>query len=199
MSHADAQPPAPPSAGGGRSVRRFWSTRRVPATVVALLCTAGIGLALYDLASVRLKQPEMTWRRRLSQELATRPIDDVWVITGAAVAMAVGLWLIVLALTPGMRSLLSMRPPEGGEEVRAGIDRSAAGLVLRDRAMEVGGVQNVRVDVGRRRVRAEARAHFRELDAVREDLTAALDDGVRELGLRRRPRLSVHVRRPRKR
>ncbi|GDY52614.1 hypothetical protein SVIO_032370 [Streptomyces violaceusniger] len=96
-----------------------------------------------------------------------------------------------------------MRAPEPGPEpesgagavVRAGIDRTSAGLVLRDRAMEVPGVRSARVDVGRRRIRARALAHFRDLDEVRADLDAALHEGIRQLGLARPPALSVHVRR----
>ncbi len=84
-------------------------------------------------------------------------------------------------------------------DVRAGLDRAAASLVLRDRAMEVAGVQSVRVDVGRRRVKARAQSHFRDVDEVRGDLDAALSDGIRQLGLVRQPGLSVHVRRPAKR
>ncbi|MDT3400777.1 DUF6286 domain-containing protein, partial [Streptomyces sp. B1866] len=157
----------------------------------------------------------------LADELATRPLDDAWVLGGAAGAVVLGLWLLALAATPGLRALLPMRrdasapagPPPAGqadgpgepdavrlapEDIRAGIDRSAVALVLRDRAMEVAGVRSVRVDVSRRRVRARARSHFRDLDDVRADLAAVLGDGIRQLGLARRPRLSVDVRRPAK-
>jgi hypothetical protein len=123
-------------------------------------------------------------------------------IGGALVAMAVGVWLLVLALSPGLRGLLPMRPPPGAPgavDVRAGLHRSAAALVLRDRAMEVPGVRTARVSVGRRRARARALAHFRDLDDVRADLDAALGAKLRELGLDRPPALSVDVRRPRKR
>ncbi|MBQ1156791.1 ABC transporter permease subunit [Streptomyces sp. A73] len=108
-----------------------------------------------------------------------------------------GLWLLVLALTPGKRSLLTMRPDV--PQVRAGLERSAAALVLRDRAMQIPGVQSVRVKVARRKIRARAMAHFRDLDEVRGELDGALREGIGQLGLARRPGLSVHVRRPAKR
>lgn len=190
----------PPPHGGatdaeGPALRagRFWSPRRVPAGIVALLALAGLGLLLYDIASVRAGRPAMAWRRTVADELATRPLDDAWVLLGAAVAALLGLWLIVLALTPGMRGLLPMRRPD--ERIRAGLDRTAAALVLRDRAMEVSGVRTVRVKVSRRTVRARTEAHFRELEDVRADVDAALSEGIVRLGLARRPRLSVHVRR----
>lgn len=185
----------------GRSARRFWSTRRIPAALVALLSAAAIGLLLYDVVSVRAGRSAMRWRRRLAEELATRPLDDVWMIVGAAVAMALGLWLFLLAVTPGLRRLLPMRQPTGVPgtgEVRAGLDRRAAALVLRDRAVQVPGVQSARVAVGRRKVKARARAHFRDLEEVRADLDATLGEAVTFLGLARQPTLTVRVRRPKK-
>ncbi|MCM3808032.1 DUF6286 domain-containing protein [Streptomyces sp. DR7-3] len=191
--------------------KRFWSARRVPAGIVALVVFAVSGLLLYDVAAVRSGRPAMRWREWLADQLAARPLDDPWIMSGAALLAALGVWMVVLALTPGLRGLLPMRSPGAGagagkdvEEaeagvagvaVRAGIDRTSAGLVLRDRAMEVPGVRSARVDVGRRRIRARALAHFRDLDEVRADLDTALHEGIHQLGLARRPALSVRVRR----
>ncbi|MFD5835964.1 DUF6286 domain-containing protein [Streptomyces collinus] len=202
---ADGTPGADPGptasvGASGRSVRRFWSARRIPAAVVALLSVAATGLVLYDVVSVRAGGPAMRWRRRLAEELATRPLDDIWMIVGAAVAMALGLWLFLLAVTPGLRRLLPMRQPTGipGTEIRAGLDRRAAALVLRDRAVQVPGVQSARIAVGRRKVKARAEAHFRDLEEVRADLDATLGEVVTSLGLARQPALTVQVRRPKK-
>ncbi|WP_147969208.1 DUF6286 domain-containing protein [Streptomyces malaysiensis] len=190
--------------------KRFWSARRVPAGIVALAVFAVSGLLLYDVAAVRSGRPAMRWREWLADQLAARPLDDPWIMSGAALLAALGVWMVVLALTPGLRGLLPMRSPgagagagaekdvedaEAGVAVRAGIDRASAGLVLRDRAMEVPGVRSARVDVGRRRIRARALAHFRDLDEVRADLDTALHEGIHQLGLARRPALSVRVRR----
>ncbi|MFJ3093961.1 DUF6286 domain-containing protein [Streptomyces hydrogenans] len=183
------------------SPRRFWSARRVPAVIVALLSLAAVGLLLYDVVSVRAGRPGMGWRRRLADELATRPLDNVWFIVGAAAAMALGLCLVLLAVTPGLRGLLPMRQllgSGGTGEVRAGLDRRAVALILRDRAVRVSGVESARVDVGRRKIKARAQVHFRDLDEVRADLDAALGEAVEALGLARRPTLTVHVRRPKK-
>jgi hypothetical protein len=187
--------------GSGRSARRFWSSRRIPAALAALLCAAVVGFLLYDVVAVRAGRNAMRWRRRLAEELATRPLDDIWMIVGAALAMALGLWLLLLAVTPGLRRLLPMGRPTGiprTEDVRAGLDRRAAALVLRDRAMRVPGVQSAQVAVGRRKVKAHARAHFRDLEEVRADLDAELGEAVRSLGLARQPTLAVRVRRPKK-
>ncbi|WP_309093594.1 DUF6286 domain-containing protein [Streptomyces sp.] len=188
--------PAPQAEAGGEGGRagRFWSARRVPAGIVALLLLGLAGLFLYDIVSVRAGRPGMSWRRDLTRQLAERPLDDTWVLVGAGVAAALGLWLIALAVTPGLRHVLPMRRTHAG--VRAGLDRDAAASALRDRAVEVAGVQSARVRVRRRRAKVRALSHFRELDEVRSDLDAVLGDAVRGLGLSRPPSLSVRVRRP---
>ncbi|MEU6913768.1 DUF6286 domain-containing protein [Streptomyces olindensis] len=192
-SESSPGPPQAPDGEGGRA-GRFWSTRRIPAGIVALLLLGLAGLFLYDIVSVRADRPGMHWRRELARQLAERPLDDTWVLVGAGVAAALGLWLLVLAATPGLRHVLPMRRTHG--DVRAGLDRDAAATALRDRAMEVAGVQSARVRVRRRRANVRALSHFRELDDVRTDLDAVLGDAVRGLGLSRPPSLSVRVRRP---
>jgi len=191
---AAAYDPLPSLDSENGDERRFWSARRVPAGVLALLLLVGAGLFLYDIAAVRADRPAMRWRRALARQLAERPLDDIWVLVGAAVAVALGIWLLVLAATPGLRDVLPMRRVHA--DVRAGLHRDAAAMVLRDRAMEVSGVRTVRVHVGRRKVDVRAVAHFRELDEVRADLDATLAAGIRGLGLSRPPALAVHVRRP---
>lgn len=186
--------PLPALDGEDGAERRFWSARRVPAGILAVLLLAGAGLFLYDVAAVRADRPAMAWRRSLARELAERPLDDIWMLVGAAVAVLLGLWLLVLAATPGLRDVLPMRRVH--HRVRAGLHRDAAALALRDRAMEISGVQSVRVRAGRRRIDVRAVSHFRELDDVRADLDVTLADGIRGLGLSRPPALSVHVRRP---
>jgi hypothetical protein len=171
--------------------RRFWASRRLASTLTSAACVALTGLFLYDVVSVRSGNPGMAWRRDFAHQLATRPLNDAWVIAGASVAAVLGLWLLILALTPGERRLLPMRRLVGG--VRAGLDRRAAALALRDRAVEVSGVRSAAVSVGRRKVRVRARSHFRDREEVRADLDAALADGVTGLGLARRPRMKVRV------
>jgi hypothetical protein len=185
----------PPQAGGGGRAGRFWSSRRIPAALTAAVLTGATGLLLYDIAAVRAGHSAMYWRRRLAEQLAQQPLSETWVQVAACAAMALGVWLLLLALTPGLRALLPMRR---GGTVRAGLDREAAGLALRDRAMEVSGVQSARVRMGRRKARVRARSHFRALDEVRDDLEAALDARVGDLGLARRPSLKVDVHRPKK-
>ncbi|QPP09521.1 hypothetical protein G4Z16_27375 [Streptomyces bathyalis] len=185
------------SPGQAGRARRFWSVRRLPAGIVSLLALGAAGLMLYDLVSVRAGRSAMAWRHTLADEMAVTPVDDPKVLASACVVTLLGVWLITLAVTPGRRGLLPMRREVAG--VRGGLERTAAALVLRDRAMKVSGVQSVRVAVGRRKVRARAQAHFRDLDEVRGDLDSALGDGIRQLHIARQPGLSVHVERAKKR
>ncbi|WP_405474545.1 DUF6286 domain-containing protein [Streptomyces canus] len=184
-------PPPVPEDGAGGGKRRFWSARRVPAGIVALLLLLVAGIFLYDVAAVRADRPAMHWRRELARQLAERPLDDTWVLVGAGVAAALGLWLIVLAATPGLRGVLPMSRTH--PDVRAGLHRDAAAMVLRDRAMEVAGVQSARVRVRRKKADVRAVSHFRELDDVRADLDVTLTEAITALGLARPPALSVHV------
>ncbi|WP_282697937.1 DUF6286 domain-containing protein [Streptomyces sp. CC208A] len=175
-------------------VRRFWSVRRIPAALLAAVVLGGTGLLLYDVAAVRADRSAMSWRRDLADELATRPLDDDWVLAAAALAVLLGVWLLVLAATPGLRAVLPMRREH--PDVRAGLDREAAALTLRDRAMEVSGVQSVKVRVGRAKVAVRAVSHFRPLDDVHADVASVLADGIEELGLAHPPALTVRVNRP---
>lgn len=182
--------------GGGARAGRFWSKRRLPAVLISLVVLGAAGLLLYDLAAVRAGRPAMHWRRVLAGDLAKWRLDDVGVLAVAAAVMLIGLWLIVVAVTPGLRSLLPMRRDRA--HVRACLHRDAAALVLRDRAMEVSGVQSVRVRMRRNKASVRAQSHFRDLDDVRADLETAVGAGLRELGLARPPALSVRVGRPAK-
>ncbi|WP_199185632.1 DUF6286 domain-containing protein [Streptomyces carminius] len=203
---ATASPPDGPGGGaegngGGRATGRLWSARRVPAAVLALILAVVAAVLLYEAVAASIDKSAAPWRREVTDELATRPLDDLWVIAGAVLTALLGLWLLVLALTPGLRGLLPMRGSGGGSggiRVRAWLERSAAELVLRDRLLEVPGVRSARVRVGRHRISTRVRAHFRPLEEVRGDVDRTLEDGVRLLGLARRPRLSTRVRRPKK-
>ncbi len=151
------------------------------------------GLFLYDLAAVRAHRPGMAWRPELAAQLARRTPADPEVLVAAGILAAAGAVLLLLALTPGLRGILPMRPPEPGARLRAGLGRKAAAQVLRDRAMEVSGVRSARVKVRRSRITVRASSHFRELDDVRQDLEAVLAVGVGELGLAHAPQPRVRV------
>ncbi|KOX01598.1 hypothetical protein ADL02_02765 [Streptomyces sp. NRRL WC-3723] len=162
--------------------------------VASVILVAAVA-ALVDVIAVRAGRPAAAWRRHLADELATRPVDDVWMLTGAAVAAAVGVWLIVLALTPGLRHWLPLRSPVGCPRLRASLDREGAADLLRDAAMRVPGVGAARVRVRRHRIKARADVRFRDPRQVRDDLTAVLEEECGLLALARPPRIVVRLRR----
>ncbi|MGW7238066.1 DUF6286 domain-containing protein [Streptomyces sp. NPDC054804] len=192
-------PDAPPpnlttgEPGRGHRTHRPWSARRLPAALVASVVLVAAGAALLDVVAVRAGRPAAAWRRHLADELATRPLNDVWMLTGAAVAAVVGVWLIVLALTPGLRRWLPLRSPAAG--LRAALDRDGAADLIRDAAMRVPGVGKARIRVRRHRVKASADVRFRDPRKVKDDLTAVLGDERDQLALARPPRIVVRVRR----
>jgi len=175
---------------------RPWSSRRVPAALAAVVVLLGAGILLFDAVWDRTGHEAAAWRKRLATEFADRPMDDVWMMTGAATAAAIGLWLIVLALTPGLRREVPLRVPAGQEGMRAVLGRDGAALLVRDAAIRVPGVSRAKVRVGRRRVKVHADVGFRDLDQVRDELTTAvLHEQHEQLSLAHPPRLTVRVRR----
>ncbi|MEU2420784.1 DUF6286 domain-containing protein [Streptomyces sp. NPDC007851] len=179
----------------GRRSHRPWSARRIPAALVAAAMLVAAVAALVDVVAVRAGRPAAAWRRHLADELATRTVDDVWMLTGAAVAAAVGVWLIILALTPGLRRWLPQRSPADCPRLRACLDRDGAAVMLRDAAMRVPGVGAAQIRVGRHRIKARADVRFRDPRQVKDDLTTVLDEERDRLALARPGRIVVRVRR----
>lgn len=58
------------------------------------------GAALSDVVTVRAGRQAAAWRKHLADEWATHPVDDVWMLTGAAVAAAGGVSLITRPYYP---------------------------------------------------------------------------------------------------
>lgn len=181
-----------PSADPLPAARRPWSVRRIPAALTALLVAAAAGTLLFDIVRVRVGRPAAAWRTRLADELATRPLDDVSIRIGAAVMAVLGLWLILLALTPGLRDQLPLKTPDA--QMRAVLDRDAAALLLRDAAMRVPGVSAAKIRVFQHRVRARADVRFRAAAEVKSDLVVALREELDRCALAHAPRLTVRVR-----
>ncbi|QQC87735.1 DUF6286 domain-containing Asp23/Gls24 family envelope stress response protein [Streptomyces alfalfae] len=174
--------------------RRPWSERRAPFAVVACLVAAVCGLLLYDVVSVHAAgRAPARWRTRSVEWLSAHgPDDAAW--PGLAVAAGVfvlGVWLLVLAVTPGLRGRLPMAAPVG---VRASVDRRAVAALLRDAVADVPGIGRVRVDVGRRRARVRAGLRFGARECARAAVAEAAEEAVASCGLARPLRVHVRVR-----
>ncbi|MET7360420.1 DUF6286 domain-containing protein [Streptomyces sp. NPDC005562] len=190
----EAAEDAPGAEVGGRRVRRPWGRRRVPVGVLALLGALVCGVLLYDVLAVHAAgRPPARWRVDLLRWLTTHgPDSSAWPGLVAALAvLALGVWLLVLALTPGLRGRLPMREPL--PELRATLDRRAAAALLRDAVSEVSGVGRVRVSVGRRVVRVRAGLTFGQLDVARRAVRNVVERTVTSWGTARQPRLRVRV------
>ncbi|MEU3245624.1 MULTISPECIES: DUF6286 domain-containing protein [unclassified Streptomyces] len=152
-----------------------------------------VGALLYDVIAVRAGHRAGAWRTRLVEEATTRPVDDPWLLATGAVAVILGLWLLILAVTPGLRRLLPLRAPEDCRELGAWLDRRSAALVLRDAAMRVPGISRARVRVGRRRIIARGEVGFRDTATVRSELSQSLQEECRKLALAHTPRLTIRL------
>ena len=197
---AESPPPVEPSRRQEpveEPSRRPWGVRRVLAAVAASLILLAAGALLFEAVWIRTGHDASAWWKRLTDEFATRPVDDVWILAGAAVAAALGLWLIVLALTPGLRRQLPLRArADDHARMCALLDRNGAALLLRDAAMRVPGVSGARVRVRRRHVKVRADVRFRGTAEVTEELTEAVRREERDqLVLARPPRPTIRVRR----
>ncbi|WP_406444179.1 DUF6286 domain-containing protein [Streptomyces sp. NBC_01613] len=190
-----AEPPRRQAPVEGPS-RRPWGVRRATAAVAAALLLLGAGALLFEAVWIRTGHDATAWWKRLTDEFATRPVDDVWILTGAAVAAALGLWLVVLALTPGLRRRLPLRvPADSHGRTSAELDRKGAALLLRDAAMRVPGVSAARVRVSRRHVKVRADVSFRDPAEIKDELTDAVRREEHDrLALARPPRPTVLIR-----
>lgn len=196
VTSSRAAQPAEQSPPRGPRTPRPWSARRIPAAITALLIGAAAGTLLVEVVRVRGGQSAAAWRTRLADELATRPVDDVWIQVGAAVMAALGLWLVILALTPGLRHKLPLKTPDA--QMHAVLDRGSAELLLRDAAMRVPGVGAVRVRIFQNRIAVRADVRYRAPADVKADLLAAGLAELDRLALARPPHLAVRVRTRRK-
>ncbi|MEN8652411.1 DUF6286 domain-containing protein [Streptomyces sp. 21So2-11] len=184
-------PPEQPGPTVGRARRRAWSARRLPAALLASAGAALCGALLYDAltsggdTAIRLQEGAL-------DRLADTGYTGARVAAAGACAALLGMWLIVVALTPGARRRLPMAAPSPG--VRAELDRGGARSLLRDAALEVPGVSAARVRVRRRmRVGARVTVAFGDPDAVRAAVATRLDAALLALGTARPGRLRVRV------
>ncbi|WP_406204880.1 DUF6286 domain-containing protein [Kitasatospora sp. NBC_01560] len=127
---------------------------RAPRTTAAVLVATGAlllaGALLYDVIAVRTGLPAGRWRATTADELATRHLDDPWVLLGAGAAVLLGGWLLWLAFAPGLRRWLSLLPHGG---TSAAVDRTGVGTLLVDRAAGLPGVEHLTVRINSRRVK----------------------------------------------
>ncbi len=164
-------PEQPPETGPAPKVRRPRAPRTLATALVVVAFLVVGGALLYDVVAVRTGHSARPWRVHLADELATRHLDDLWVLLGAGAAVLLGGWLCRLAFAPGLRRWLPLRPAPHTEAV---IDRTGVGALLLTRAAEVPGVEGTTVRINRRRVRVTITGPA-DPAAVQRSLVAELD------------------------
>jgi len=184
-------PPAP-EHDGGRTPRRWWSQRRVPVALLSAVAAVCWGALALDLVRVHTAhRAAAAWRRSALHWLSGHaPGDPAVVAAGAAVAL-LGVWLILLAVTPGRRRQSTLRVPAA--RVDAAVDRSAVESLVREAVGDVAGVGAVRVRARTGRVTVRAGLCFGDRAATRDAVTSAARAALTACGLRRTPRLRVRV------
>ncbi|MCX5210183.1 DUF6286 domain-containing protein [Kitasatospora sp. NBC_00240] len=160
-----------PGAAPAVRVRRERAPRTAATAVVVVAALAVCGPLLYDVIAVRAGYRAAYWRTELADQLATRHLDDLWVLLGAGAAVLLGGWLLRLAFAPGLRRWLSLLPAAGTDAM---IDRAGVGALLVARADEVPGVERTTVRINRRRARVTIEGPA-DPAAVQRDLIAELD------------------------
>ncbi|MHA6763539.1 DUF6286 domain-containing protein [Streptacidiphilus sp. PAMC 29251] len=186
-SEADEAP-----AAAGTRPSRFWSSRRNAAALAALVAVAAAGALLYEEIYVHTGHSAHAWRTWITDQLSQRQLNNAWAITGSALLCVLGLWLLLLAATPGLRRLLPLAAT-GSTGLRAGLDRRAAAAMLRRAALEAPGVEEARAKVGRRKAKVLATVGFGDHEEVRAALTEHLAAERGRLGLVRPPLVSVKI------
>ncbi|MGW1776324.1 DUF6286 domain-containing Asp23/Gls24 family envelope stress response protein [Streptomyces sp. NPDC002104] len=165
----------------GPGPARAWSERRLPVAFLAALASGGAAVLLRDAA----------WQARLVDWLARHgpATTPFWAATALGTA---GLWMVVLALTPGRRGDLTMSG--SGTEVRAVISRRSASRHVRAALARLPDIAEVRVRVGRRRVTVRALFTRGEKAGALGGVHEAVEAAVRDLALAPPPRIRVRLR-----
>ncbi|MEU3838164.1 DUF6286 domain-containing Asp23/Gls24 family envelope stress response protein [Streptomyces microflavus] len=173
---------------------RWWSARRIPAALTAMLMMGGSGLLVYDIVAAAQDHLSRWAQGPLVLQLTDRPLGSAWTIFAAGMCATLGLWLIVLSVTPGQRRLLPLRPQDQDPAPRAALDRASAAVAMRDVALSVPGVTAVRIRL-RRRITVRAVSSFGDPQQIETDLTEAMNHSLDGLCLAHPPALTLRIRR----
>jgi hypothetical protein len=173
-----------------RKPRRAWSTRGFTAALTALGVGGIAGVLLFFGIAARLERTQQ-WSYNVLNWVQTHQWTHQWVWVGGLVAAVLGLWLLLLAWTPGRRHLLPLRPV--APDMTAYMTRRTAANLLRHTALLSTGVLDARVRVSRRKAVLRVDYHFRDPDELHDELDVALRSRAEALLLARVPRVDVRL------
>ncbi|WP_260334184.1 DUF6286 domain-containing Asp23/Gls24 family envelope stress response protein [Streptomyces beigongshangae] len=194
----DASPDGPPegraqTSTDSRTPLRWWSQRRVPIMLLSLAAAVACGALAVDMLLVHAaRRPAAAWRTGTLDWLSRHGPGDATVMASAGAVAVLGVLMIVLALVPGHRELLTVTAP--GVRLRAALDRTAVAALVADAVGGTRGIGPVRVRVRRRRVTVRAGLAFGDRELVLDEVRRAAHRALEDCRLRRLPRLRVRVR-----
>ena len=182
----------PISATSRKTLHRWWSERRTPGAVLALLLAAGCAGVTADFLRVHVtRRQAAAWREWTVGWLSTHgPGDLPFIVGGAAVAL-LGLWMVVLGATPGRRGQLTLFSAMPEQDIA--VDRAAVTGLLRDAVGDIDGIGAARIRAGRRRATVRATLAFGDREQARTWVTTAVHKTVTDCRLRHEPRVRVRV------
>lgn len=177
---------------GLRTPRRLWSQRRAPVALVTWAAAVGCGALVLDLVRVHFAdRTPAVWRTWAVHWLSGHGPGDPAVVAAGGLTALAGLWLVVLALTPGHRRQYTVCGPV--PRIDTVIGRSTLAVLIRDGVTGVDGVAGVRTRVRGRRISVLATLAFGDRAAAHAAVSAAARDALAACRLRRDLRLRVTV------
>lgn len=170
--------------------------RRFLALLVALALIGTAGLVIIETVGIRVGEspvlvPVDDWERRLAGGSWSEWSDDAWTIA-SAVALGVGLLLVVLQLIPHRKTTVDRRTVEGSRPVRFG--RNGLHERLRDIVVDQDGVLEGEANVSKRKTKIEAGIPVgADPDPPERSVRTAVREELDRLQLATKDRLKVDV------
>ncbi|WP_167149517.1 DUF6286 domain-containing protein [Actinomyces sp. ZJ308] len=154
-------------------------SRSVPATILALLLLTAGGLGTWILGTRIVTR---AWPARAAatvDAVGSTAIGSTALLTGAGIAAACGLAMVITALWPGAHERVAVLPDAVPGQT-AVTRRDLAGLV-RTRVEQVDGVHSATVRTRRRRVDVTTLSVLDDLSPVREAVRQTADEALQVL------------------
>ncbi|WP_394437318.1 DUF6286 domain-containing Asp23/Gls24 family envelope stress response protein [Streptomyces sp. SGAir0957] len=192
VAEDDVWAAVPVKNGPAGAARRSWSPRRLPVTGLLLLAAAACAALLVDVVRVHAAHEAASpWRVKAVDWLGEHGPGSTGALVAGLVA-ACGIWLLILAVTPGRRGQLPLRTQDA--DVRAHITRRATAREVERVLQDVPGIGSARTKVRRRRVVVvRARLEFGDPTEARDAALAAARAAAEALSTGRTLRVTVRM------
>lgn len=168
--------------------------RRVTPAVLVALVLLGISVAVVVSLVQRLAGArEFVSYDRVARELHAIEWGEGPVLIGGAIALALGLVLLLAALWPGRPVVIPLTADDG---IRAGVSRGGLRAAVRGSAETVDGVTARKVRLHRRSVRVRAATDRIESAGIADAVCERVTQRLQEIGTRSVRRVRTSLRGP---